>query len=188
MSRTFVFGYGSLVSANPGLNTRFMKRRYRERDLTECALTGYARSFNAVYRGTGYDKEEERTFEWSSRFFGIAPQVGGRVNGIIFPLDKRDIGPFVSSEGGDKVYNFVNLRSQIIDLPEGILQEDDHIFVCVTKNPSYDGYVSNNYIDRCNAAIRHRSDAWRAEFGDIYNYQGAPERPKPFKFNPLSFR
>lgn len=166
-----IFGYGSLISARVGLGHRNLRFPARESQFHECALSDYARSFNAVYRG--WSVWEDEWFEVQSRFFGITKTAGARTNGVVFPLDERDIGPFINSEGGDKVYDFVDVRDLIVDLPIDLAPEIK-VYACVTKRPSFDEIVSASYIERCTRALAFRSEAFRQEFNDIYAYPGAP--------------
>jgi hypothetical protein len=169
MSKIYVFGYGSLIAAS-GVNGRNMHRRYVPSDITECSLTGYFRALNAVFRA--YD--DERDLDLSLRFFGISPSptAGQSVNGIIFPLDRRDIDPFIRSEGGDHVYDFRDVTKGLVfdHAQESPLKAGDKVYACIPKRPSKDGYVSRVYVDRCNRALIQRSDLFRARFGTVEGY------------------
>lgn len=166
-----IFGYGSLISARVGLGHRNLRFPARESQFTECALADYARSFNAVYHG--WSEWEGEWYEVQSRFFGITKTAGARTNGVVFPLDERDIGPFINSEGGDKVYDFINVRDLIVDLPIDLAPEIK-VYACVTKRPSFDGEVSASYVSRCRKALAFRSEAFQQEFGSIADFSGAP--------------
>jgi hypothetical protein len=169
MSRLFIFGYGSLIAAS-GVNGRNMRRRYTERDITECSLSGYSRALNAVFRTYDY----EHDLDLSARFFGISPASSAdqSVNGIVFELDRRDIDPFIRSEGGDHVYDFRDVTAKIVfdHGQESPLKPGDKVYACIPKRPSKDGYVSRSYVKRCNDALIQRSDLFRERFGTVEQY------------------
>ncbi len=159
MSNIFIFGYGSLIAAW-GINGRNMNHIYSEKELKECVLNGYKRSFNANYGD----------HDLCPRFFGITREDGAKTNGVIFKIRPYDIRPFVASEGGDSVYYFVNVRDLITGLPNSFFGPKDRVFTCVTKHPSYSGKVSEMYIYRCARALSFRSPRFRKEFGSFNDY------------------
>lgn len=165
--RTWIFGYGSLISAS-GVNGRSMRRIYREPDITECSLTDYKRSFCAVNPG-GFDWETLETWP-DIRYFGITHEAGAKTNGVIFEISANDWWPFKISEGGDRLYWFRDVSEGIV-LPKGVhLPKGARVLTCVAKEPSTDGVVTQRYIDRCKAALSYRSPAFRAEFGEVEDY------------------
>ncbi len=165
MSTTYVFGYASLVGRS-GVNGRGMRHFYRNRDFQEVILNGYRRELNATIRG--YDAEMD--WAWSSRYFGITKQPGHQTNGVIFPIAPRDIAPFVMSEGGDRLYHFINVTPDML-FPKGSpLKDGDRVYTCVVRRPDKTGLVTERYLEKCRRALSSRSPAFVAAFGALDSY------------------
>ena len=82
---TYIFGYGSLLLAY-GVNGRGMKKRYVDKDLEPCELTGYARSMCGFFGGRN--------------FYGLLENKAAACNGVVFKLeDWYDYLAFLYSEG-----------------------------------------------------------------------------------------
>lgn len=165
MSTIWVFGYASLNAAS-GINGRGMRRKYRPRDLTECILPGYRRQLNAVYQT--WDHENARPL--AVRYFGVTKQDGHSVNGVVFPIDKRDIDAFVRSEGGTQVYTFVDVTNALSFDGASPIKPGDKVYTCVPKHPSLVGIVTKSYIKRCTDALSQRSPSFQRAFGEMNSY------------------
>lgn len=143
-----------------------MRHFYRDRDFTECLLNGYRRELNATIRG--YDLELD--ISWASRYFGITRQIGHQTNGVVFPIAARDIDPFVRSEGGDRLYAFVNVTSDLLFSGLNPLKTGDQVYACVVKHPDKTGFVSERYLDKCRRALSARTPAFKLAFGTPESY------------------
>lgn len=166
MGKIYIFGYGSLVGTS-GINGRNMRRNYKERDLTECHLVDYERSFNASVPGL-FSESMQSWLLKPARFFGITRSLGKITNGVVFEINTRDIPAFIASEGGGDLYNFVTVTDNIVGFKK--LKPDDVVVTCVTRFPSKQGFVTERYIDKCKNALQHRSEAFKKEFGTVESY------------------
>lgn len=145
-----------------------MHKWYRPKHLTECLLNGYLRELNATIRGSYTD--DEGVWAWSSRYFGLTPQPGAVTNGVVFPIAPRDIDPFVRSEGGDKLYHFVDITSSLQFAGPNPMKPGDRAYTCVVKRPDKTGYVNELYKFKVSKALSARTPAFRAQFGEIASY------------------
>lgn len=147
-----IFGYGSLLAAEY-INSRKMKRIYREDELVVCNLKGYKRGWNAFCDG------------W--RYLGVVEAPDAKVNGVIFPLDLADLDAFKDSEGfnyADCVYDFVEVTDKIdLKLPAG-----ERVFTCVTVNPQDDkGIVAPYYENIIVECLQVRGWDFAKDFMDL---------------------
>ncbi len=161
----WAFGFGSLLAVS-GIRGRGMWNLYKPSDLTECLLNGYRRELNATIHG--YD--EEYQLSWSSRYYGITRQPGAQTNGVVFPIAAHDIDPFVRSEGGDRLYAFVDVTSDLVFAGPSPLKTGDQVYACVVRRPDKTGYVSKLYIEKCRRALSARSPSFQAAFGTLESY------------------
>lgn len=150
----YIFGYGSLLFPH-GINGRGLSHTYSTEDLTEAWICGYRREWNACH-GT-------------ERFLGLVPEPAGFVNGVIFSLDANDFSNFARSECSlaiPPLYNFVDIRRQLGIDPECsvVLQPDDQVLTCVTAKPSFDGQVSQSYLNLVKQAVKSRGPGFESEF------------------------
>lgn len=161
----WVFGYASLCGRS-GVNGRGMRHHYRDKDFTEAVLTGYRRELNATFRWW----DEEGQIGEGLRYFGITKQDGHVTNGVVFPIAARDIAAFIRSEGGDRLYTFVDITSDLVFAGPSPLKPGDRVYTCVVRNPDKTGFVSNLYRLKVEKALSARSAAFRAQFGAFDSY------------------
>lgn len=156
-----IFGYGSLLAVE-FINSRKMKRIYREEDLVECNLMGYKRGWNAFCDG------------W--RYLGVVESPDAKVNGVIFPLDLTDLDAFKESEGfnyEDSVYDLIDVTDKIdMKLPVG-----ERVFTCVTVNPQDDnGFVAPYYMGIILECLRVRGWDFTNDFMELTEENKKKER------------
>jgi hypothetical protein len=151
----YIFGYGSLLFPL-GINGRGLSRVYEDKDLIDAWITGYRREWNAC---------------WNERFLGLVQDHARLVNGVIFPLNDKDFSRFASSEGSslsnpNPVYKFVDIRIQLGIDPEAdvVLTPNDKVLACVTNKPSYEGKVSERYLNLIKLAAHSRGGSFESEF------------------------
>ena len=145
----YIFGYGSLI-LTAGINGRGMNRVYQERDLHIAKLYGYRREWNACWD--------------NDLFLGLTKSNDHFVNGIIFPIDDKDIQPFLESEGFRdtlSIYSFEDVTQSIVNHQ---LDSEDRVFTCVTVNPTANGKIPLYYIQLIKAGLKRRGEAFKLEF------------------------
>ncbi len=144
----YVLGYGSLVGA-VGVNGRGMTKQYKPKDLTETYLNDYERHLEAGMRG-------------GVNYYGISPKKGSRVNGVVFKIKRKDVRPFLGSEGfgfpeGVRPYKMVDVTDKVD------LKVDGRIWACVS-NHRFVTEVAPGYFHRVAEALKERSPKFCAEF------------------------
>ena len=144
----YILGYGSLVGA-VGVNGRGMSKIYKPKDLTETYLHDYTRHLESgPYGGVNY--------------YGVSPDKGGRVNGVVFKIKEKDKESFLRSEGfglpkGIRPYIMVDVTNKVD------LKVDGRIWTCVAAH-RFNTRVAPGYFRRVAEALEERSEKFRAEF------------------------
>lgn len=154
--RTFVFGYGSLVGVS-GINGRFMRKFYTEKDLREVVLHNYKRETNARPKLSN-----------GQSYCGISYCLGHNTNGVLFEVDNDDMFPFKLSEG----FGYDELRPyDLCDVTEHInitkeLPAGSRVLTCVTRNktPNNQIFISQEYRMKVHSALRDRSVEFKRNF------------------------
>jgi hypothetical protein len=160
----YIFGYGSLICP-AGINGRGMSRIYTNKDLQLTTLIGFRREWNTIYYG--------------NKYLGIVPNFDicslqcNEVNGVIFPISRKDLEPFKESEGINEippVYTLTNVTSCITTK----LLIHDRILTCVTNNPSYNGTIPPHYFP----IIEEGFKLWGLQFKQQFENTTFPQNSK----------
>ncbi len=145
----YVFGYGSLVGAC-GINGRGMRKHYTPKDLTEAYLRDYIRHLQAGPLGG------------SVNYYGVSPDKGSKVNGVVFKIKDKDISDFLRSEGFGfpehiRPYKMVDVTNKVSAKVNG------RIWTCVS-NHRFNAVVAPGYFRRVAEALKERSPQFVKEF------------------------
>jgi hypothetical protein len=153
-TRTFFFGYGSLMYPN-GINGRGMTKDYEEKDLATAQLKDFSRGLFA--RSTD-----------QCLYYGIKEDPTSVVNGVVFEVfDNYDYTHLMISEGAHvsmgecSVYKSVDITEKIsgVLLPPGA-----RVFVVIPLNVTDSGFLRVDYVARVWAGIQFWGKDFVKEF------------------------
>jgi hypothetical protein len=147
----YIFGYGSLIDAD-GINGRGMSRHYTKADLTEVTLDGYARNWHAYI----YYKDTSHVM---SSYLGICKGKGS-INGVVFPIEERDLEAFLTSEGfymNQPPYTLENVK----------IKGFEDVWSCVLSKPAVDLKINSvplRYLLRVRHYLENRGKKFAKQF------------------------
>ena len=151
---TYVFGYGSLLLAH-GVNGRGMKKRYADKDLIPCELTGYTRSMCGFFGGRN--------------FYGLLENKKAVCNGVVFQIASwYDYRAFLHSEGATSGYKKVRTYwpINVTDKITGFKAPKGHRIVTLLckEDKSGLGRSERRYISLCHEGAKIWGPAFEKKF------------------------
>lgn len=159
---TYFIGYGSLMYPD-GINTRGMHHYYKWEDLIPIELSGFKRSFCAVFKNLA--------------FYGIYELQGGEMNAIAFEIHSlHDYAMLLTDEGAHPIYEppMYNMRN-VVDQVEGFdFPAGSRVMILESRNvDEKTGLIPEYYVDGTWYGIKHWGDTFRKRFletgGMAYN-------------------
>ena len=139
-----LFGYGSLLSASAINEHKLGPQKITESNLSEATLNGYARSYNAV---SGH---------W--RYLGLTKAAWAHTNGVIFDLNPSELPRFREVEGVGDTYDMRDVSKDISP------PQSEPVFTLVTKKPSENGKIPEDYREEVRKALEKRTPAFQMAF------------------------
>ena len=159
---TYFIGYGSLMYPS-GINGRGMEKQYKWKDLIPIELSGFKRSFCAVFKELA--------------FYGIYERQGAEMNAIAFKIhSKHDYAMLLVDEGAHPIYKppMYNVRHVINDVKGFAFPEGSRVMILESRNiDEKTGYIPEYYVDHTWHGIKHWGEEFRQKFletgGMAYN-------------------
>jgi hypothetical protein len=170
---TYFLGYGSLMYPD-GINTRGMHKYYTNEDLMPVTLTGFKRSFCALFKDLA--------------FYGIYKDAGSELNGIMFEIESlHDYTMLLMAEAAHPIYkpmmyNLLDVRDQVAMYPGNVLG-DGRVMVLESREIDEEsGYIPKYYVSDVYDGIQR----WGQEFSLEFLRTGGQAPKGPFDIEVLS--